>query len=365
VYRVATASDASEKGMPTDNIRLLAAELTRSLLAGGHLTDSGLDRLLTVLPRAGGQNLAALARAADAVRRARVGRAASLCAIVSARSGRCGEDCAFCSQSGHYATGTPEHAFLDPDRIIAAASAMHRAGVGRFGVVASGKALPDAELGLASEALSGITALGMEADASLGVLSGDALARLKSAGLAAYHHNLETSRAFYPNICTTRTFDDNLAVLVRCRALGIPLCSGGLFGLGETWRDRVDLALTLLEVGAFSIPVNFLRPVPGTPLGNRPAMSPNEARRIVILLRFVLPDRQIRICGGRPTVFGTHDSLAPMAAGADSLMVGDYLTTAGMSLEADLRGLSILGFTLGGTCPPGPWSGLSVRASPR
>ncbi len=323
-----------------------ADALIRPLLAGGYLSDTEREALLAVLPEAAGPELAALARAADAVRRARVGSAASLCAIISAKSGRCGENCAFCAQSGHYATAAPEHALLAPERIVAAAAAMNRAGVSRFGVVASGKALPEAELEPVARALAGIAALGMAADASLGVLSGDALARLRAAGLAAYHHNLETSRNYYPNVCTTRSFDENLEVLRRCRSLGIPVCSGGLFGLGESWSDRADLALTLLEAGVFSVPVNFLNPIPGTPLGARPVLRPDEARRVVILLRLLLPDRHIRICGGRPAVFGAGDTLAPMAAGADGLMVGDYLTTAGASLEADRRGLAELGFTL-------------------
>jgi biotin synthase len=332
--------------MPEKNT--LATELARPLLAGAFLSDTERDRLLAHLPRASGPALDEWAAAASAVRARRLGRHASLCAIISAKSGRCGENCAFCAQSGHYATTAPEHPFLDPGRIVAAAAAMHAAGVARFGVVASGRALPEAELARAATALSGIAARGMAADASFGVLPGEALSRLKAAGLAAYHHNLETSRAFYPNICTTRTFDDNLDVLRQCRRLGIPVCSGGLFGMGETWADRADLALTLLEAGAFSIPVNFLSPIPGTPLADQPVLSPDEARRIVILLRFLLPDRQIRICGGRPAVFGAGDPLAPMAAGADGLMVGDYLTTAGASLAADREGLERLGFTIGG-----------------
>lgn len=322
----------------------VAAALARPLLAGGFLSDADQERLLALLPRAKGPDLAAWAEAADAVRQARVGRVASLCAIISAKSGRCGENCAFCAQSGHYPTESPEHPFLEPERIIAAAAAMRASGVGRFGVVASGKALPEAELAKAADALAGIAALGLAADASFGVLPGEALARLKAAGLAAYHHNLETSRAFYPAICTTRTFEDNLEVLRQCRARGIPVCSGGLFGMGETWADRADLARTLLDAGVFSVPVNFLSPIPGTPLADRPVLAPDEALRIVILLRFLLPDRHIRICGGRPAVFGKTDPLAPMTAGASGLMVGDYLTTAGASVAEDRQGLLRLGF---------------------
>ncbi len=323
----------------------LIDELSRPLLRGGFLSDTGQERLLASLPTAQGPELEAYAQAAQAVRKIRVGNTASLCAIVSAKSGRCGEDCAFCAQSGHYATAAPEHPFLAPERIVAAAQAMRQAGVPRFGVVASGKVLGDRDLDLAAQALAGIARLGMAADASFGVLPRDALARLKASGLAAYHHNLETSRAFYPRICTTRSFEDNLAVLSDAKALGIPLCSGGLFGLGEDWTDRADLARTLLEAGAESIPVNFLSPIPGTPLADRPVLSQDEARRIVILLRFFLPDRHIRICGGRPAVFG-QNPLAPMAAGADGLMVGSYLTTGGLSLEADKQGLAGLGFRL-------------------
>ncbi|MHC1789932.1 biotin synthase BioB [Solidesulfovibrio sp.] len=330
---------------------VFADALVRPLLAGGFLADADQERLLVELPRAAGPDLDALARAADAVRRVRVGNTASLCAIISAKSGRCGENCAFCAQSGHHQTASPEHPFLAPQRIAAAAAAMQAAGVARFGIVASGKALPEAELSLAARSVAAIAATGMAADASLGVLSGDALARLQAAGMAAYHHNLETSRAFYPTICTTRTFDDNLEVLRTCQSLGIPTCSGGLFGLGESWRDRADLAQTLLDAGVFSIPVNFLSPIPGTRLADQPVLSRDEARRIVILLRLTLPDRHIRICGGRPTVFGpTSANLAPMACGADGLMVGDYLTTGGASLADDTAGLGRLGFVT----PPVP-----------
>lgn len=324
----------------------LAKELTRPLLAGGFLSEAQQETLMEALPLVAGADLDRLSAAADAVRLARIGRTAALCAIINAKSGRCGEDCAFCAQSGHHATNAPEHEFIDPDRIVAAAAAMAAAGVARFAIVTSGRGLVPADLERARQAIAGITALGMAADASLGILSKETLTALRQAGLAAYHHNLETSRGFYPNICTTRTYDDNLAVLRSCRELGIPICSGGIFGMGEQWRDRLELARTLFDVGAFSIPVNFLRPVAGTPLGDRPALHPDEARRIIIFLRLLLPDRQIRICGGRPTVFGATDPLAPMTAGADSLMVGDYLTTGGITLETDLNGLSDLGFAL-------------------
>lgn len=332
--------------MHSKSLPPLVAELAHPLIQGTFLSDTARDRLLATLPKATGGELAAFAAAASAIRRARVGTAASLCAIISAKSGRCGENCAFCAQSGHHRTTAPVHSLLPAGRIIEAAAAMARQGVSRFGVVASGKALPAAELETVATALSGIAALPMAADASLGVLDPDALARLKAAGLAAYHHNLETSRAFYPAICTTRTFEDNLEVLRVCRRLDIAVCSGGLFGMGETWADRADLALTLLEAGVFSIPINFLSPIPGTPLGHRPPLARDEARRIVILLRFLLPDRHLRICGGRPTVFGPDEPLAPMAAGADGLMVGDYLTTTGGTLDADKQGLAALGFTL-------------------
>jgi biotin synthase len=331
--------------MPT--FSAFADVFAKPLLAGGFLSDTLRERLLTGLPQVAGAELDALAQAADSVRRSRLGNAVSLCAIISAKSGRCGENCAFCAQSGHYNTASPEHPFLEPGRIAAAAAALHAAGVARFGIVASGKALPAAEITAAAQAVAAIAATGMAADASLGVLDPDALTRLKAAGLAAYHHNLETSRTFYPKICTTRSFDDNLDVLRACRRLGIPTCSGGLFGLGESWADRAELAQTLLEADVFSIPVNFLSPIPGTPLANQPVLTRDEARRIVILLRLTLPHRHIRICGGRPTVFGpTTENLAPMVCGANGLMVGDYLTTAGASLDNDKAGLRHLGYTI-------------------
>jgi len=181
-----------------------------------------------------------------------------------------------------------------------------------------------------------VAALGMQPDLSPGILDRSQLKTLKDAGLKGYHHNLETSASFFPSMCSTHAYEEDVAAVRTGIKAGLYVCSGGIFGIGESWDDRVELALLLKKLGVPSVPINFLHPIPGTPLENRPVLAPEEALRIVALYRFILPDRALRICGGRLTVFGQQRKHELLGSGASGLMVGDYLTTRGSDVESDI-----------------------------
>ena len=323
-------------------------ETKQSVLAGTPLTGTALDRFVQAVARAQGEQFDQLQAAARDIRVERLGRAVSLCAIVNAKSGRCSENCAFCAQSAHHQTDAPVHPFMSPARIARAAETMRDMGARRFGIVTSGLSPTGEDFRLLLESVRAVAALGMEADASCGVLSREQLALLKNAGLKAYHHNLETARSFFPQICTTHDYEQDVQTVRDALAEGLYVCSGGIFGLGESWSQRAELALTLRELGVDSVPVNFLIPIRGTRMAARALLSPEEALKILALLRFLLPEAHIRICGGRQTVFGQQRGLEPLEAGASGIMIGDYLTTGGLDAKADIEGILAAGWRITG-----------------
>jgi biotin synthase len=309
---------------------------------GGELPSDNDIRYLVALPD---ERLGELLECAHAIRRARLGERVSLCAIVNARSGRCSEDCAFCAQSAHHDTDCDVHPLLSPAEMVRAGAEAARFGVTRFGVVTSGKGVDETDLKSLAEAVRGLAEIGLKPDLSVGMLETGQLKTLKKAGLGGYHHNLETSASFFPAICSTHDYDEDVRAVRAGIEAGVHVCSGGIFGIGETWDDRVELALLLRELGVPSVPINFLHPVPGTKLEGREVLTPEEALRIVALYRFLLPDRALRICGGRPTVFGGERKRELLLSGASGLMVGDYLTTQGSGVTSDLDEIAEAGLT--------------------
>lgn len=280
---------------------------------------------------------------ARTIRRHYLQNTVGLCAIINAKSGRCGENCAFCRQSSHHNTDCTDYPLLDRELVRKAARTMQQAGAGRFSVVTSGKAPNSREMERIADMMADIKALGMRADASLGVLDRDDLALLQRAGMSGYHHNLETSRSYFPSICTTHDYDEDTECVRRAVNAGLYVCSGGIFGLGESWEDRVEMALELKSLGVHSIPVNFLMPFTGTPLENQPPLAPDEALAIIALYRFLLPDKHIRICGGRESTLGAERKKEVHEAGASGIMIGDYLTSKGSETESDLREVEAMG----------------------
>jgi biotin synthase len=264
------------------------------------------------------------------------GRGIDTCAIINARSGLCSEDCTFCAQSSHYKTDAPVYPYLNLEKIDAASKVMADKGVERFSIVTSGIGPNEEEFEMLKNSVQIIASYGLVADASVGILTKDQLIELKNCGLAGYHHNLETARSYFPKICTTHSYDDDVQAVTDAVGAGLYVCSGGIFGIGEHWGHRTEFARELKSLKVHSVPVNFLTAIPGTPLEGTPKLSAEEALRIVALFRFILPEAHIRVCGGRNLVFPGDDSLKLMSAGITGLMVGDYLTQKGEGIDEDM-----------------------------
>ncbi|OPY75607.1 MAG: Biotin synthase [Syntrophorhabdus sp. PtaU1.Bin153] len=267
----------------------------------------------------------------------------SLCCIVNAKSGVCPENCRFCAQSAHYHTDAPVYPLLPAKEIIEKAKEARDCGAHFFGIVTSGTSIgSQQEWDEIYEAIEGINGLGMKPCGSLGMLNDKEARQLKSAGLFRYHHNLETSRSFFDHICTTHEYEDDIETNRAARRAGLSVCCGGIIGLGETMEQRIELALTLQEIGVDSVPINILNPIPGTPFADNPPLSPMEILLTVAIYRFILPDKDIKLCGGKEK---NLRQLLPMAivAGSNSLMTGDYLTTTGRDASHDIEMIRDLG----------------------
>ncbi|MDD4909280.1 MAG: biotin synthase BioB [Candidatus Omnitrophica bacterium] len=283
--------------------------------------------------------------AANRVRERFRGRGVDLCSLVNAKSGLCSEDCRFCAQSGSSRTKIKRYGLLDIKRILQAAGAARRSGAKRFCVVTSGRRVHDKrEFAVILDAISEIKRRypGLRRDASLGELDEDMARDLKKAGLDRYNHNLETVEALFPKVCTTHSFRDRVRTIKILKRRGIEVCCGGIFGLGETKGQRVEFAFALKELDVDCVPLNFLNPIAGTPFHGNKAVQPLELLEIVAVFRFILPAKQIRVCGGRQQCLR---SLQPLmfAAGADSMILGDYLTTKGSAARDDMRMIKDMG----------------------
>ena len=283
-----------------------------------------------------GQDVFDLFSSANRIRAHFRGDSIDLCAIVNAKSGACPEDCSYCAQSAGSAAEINTFSLVDKEAVVRKAKEAKAGGAGRFCIVTSGKKPSPTDLAKIAEMVSAVRTLGLLPCATLGLLSEKDLLVLKDAGLERYHNNLETSERFFPEICTTHTFQDKLETIRGVKASGLSLCSGGIFGLGETWEDRIDMAFALREIGPDSVPINFLTPVKGTRLGMQKLLGPFDALKIISLYRFILPDKEIRICGGRIQTLGEFNSFI-FLAGADGLLTGNYLTTLGRNFEDDLK----------------------------
>ena len=289
------------------------------------------------------QPLEALCEAADRIRKHFCGNRFDLCAIINAKSGKCPENCKFCAQSSHYQTGAEEYPLLPAPAIAAQVERYGEQGVLRCSMVTSGRRLTDRELDEVCRAADKIRKAGqLSVCVSVGLLDREQYRRLKDAGVTRIHNNLETSRRFFPEVCTTHSFDDKIRAVRAAQAAGLSVCSGGIVGLGETVEDRIDMALTLRDLGIGSVPVNMLNPIPGTPLGERERLTEEEMRRIVAVYRFILPSASIRLAGGRGLLEDKGRSC--FMSGANAAISGDMLTTAGITTKTDMEMLKELGY---------------------
>jgi biotin synthase len=282
--------------------------------------------------------------AAFAIRLRHFGRGIRLHVLHNARSGGCSEDCGYCSQSARV---RPDATKCSPwqsrEEIVDGAREAHRTGATRFGVVSSGRGPTDAEVAAMGEIVHAIKAdVPLQVCLSLGLLSPVQAQHLKASGVDRYHHNLETAARHFPSLCTTHSYTDRVATAHAARTAGLALCCGGILGAGETAEDRVDLAFALRDLGADTIPVNFLDPRPGTPLERQPRMGPADCLRTLAMFRFVHPATELCVAGGRESCLGPMQVLALYPA--NSMFTDGYLTTDGQGYDADMALLAAAGF---------------------
>lgn len=265
------------------------------------------------------------------------------CGIVNAKSGMCPENCAFCSQSAHNQANPPVHGLIGEDELFRRAEAFERYGVDRMGIVTSGTGPVAGEFERLCRTAEKLTAnFNLRFCASLGILGADQAAALKQAGISRYHHNLETAPSFYSEICTSHSLEPRIRTVRIAAEAGLEVCCGGIFGLGESWEQRVEMFSLIRDLPVDCVPVNFLNPVPGTALAHRRPPGADEALAVIAVLRLMQPGRGIVVCGGRGGALGRFATLV-FSAGANGLMVGDYLTTRGGALDEDMELLRTLG----------------------
>lgn len=286
--------------------------------------------------------LDALLEGADKIREYFCGDKVDLCTIINGRSGRCGEDCKYCAQSAHNHTNCEVYDFLPKEKILAEALANEKEGVDRFAIVTAGRSLSGEDFEKAIDAYETMhKECKLDLCASLGFLTKEQFHRLHEAGVTSYHDNIETSRRNFPNICTTHTYDEKIATIKAAQEEGFCVCSGGIIGMGETCEDRLDMAVSLAELGIMSIPINALMPIPGTPLENLEQLSENDILRTIAFFRYINPEANVRLAAGRALI--TNDGEAAFSGGASATITGNMLTTSGSTIESDKKLLSGMG----------------------
>ena len=266
-----------------------------------------------------------------------------MCSIINGKSGKCSENCKFCAQSAHYKTNIKEYSLFDTDSIFNVAKHNWNKKVKRFSIVTSGKKLTDEEIDLVCKTYEKIKKeCNIMLCASMGLLTKQQFIKLKKSGVSRYHCNLETSREFFPNICTTHTYDDKINAINIAKKTGFEICSGGIFGMGETFQDRIDMFFEIYNLGIKSVPINILNPIKNTPFENNKILSQEEVLRIVAIARFILPDAFIRLAGGR--LLFKDKGVSLFSSGANATITGDMLTTNGTSIGEDFNTIKKLGF---------------------
>lgn len=310
-------------------------QLTEQIKSGLRLTSDQATRLISEAhSRPAASEI--FHQGAEVLRQHFCGDRVDLCAIVNAKSGRCAENCAFCAQSQHHQTSAPVYPLQQPQQLIAAAKRAEQNGARCFSLVTSGtRILPGEEFETLLQTIEQIaTQCDLNPSVSLGFLDQQMGKQLVDAGCVTYHHNLETAPSFFPQVCTSHPFQQAIDTITVAQRVGLRVCSGGIFGMGESWEHRVELACLLRDLDIDSVPLNFLTPVAGTPLEYQRPLSPDDCLTIISLFRYLLPQARISVCGGRQYQLKTRQHEI-FKAGASGMMIGDFLTTAGSPLSGD------------------------------
>ncbi len=321
----------------------MISELKEKVLAGESINQEEAVAL-SRLPEAKTMELLA---AANEIKEKYQGKKVDLCSIVNAKSGSCSEDCAFCAQSLHYNTKSINYSLLNKEEILERAKDLQRRGAKRFSIVTSGKgAVNDKDFNKILDIIKRIKEeTSLEVCASLGLLTEEDINALIKAGLTRYHHNLETSKSYFSKMCTTHSYEQRVETIRALKEHKIDVCAGGIIGLGEGYKERIELIFDLKALDVNSIPVNILNPVAGTPLEASKSLAPMEVLKTVAIFRFVLPTKVIRLCGGREKNLRNLQSLS-LVSGVNGLMVGNYLTTKGRSVAEDIQMINDLGLEI-------------------
>lgn len=314
-------------------------ELKQKIYAGADITR---DEALTLV----NAPLEELAAAANEIREKMCGNRFDMCTIVNGKCGRCSEDCKYCAQSAHYHTDCHDtYPLLSTEELVKGAKHNKEQGVLRYSIVTSGKRLSDTEVDQVCESIREIRRqVDIEICVSFGLLGEEQFRKIKEAGASRVHCNLESSRNYFPRICTTHTYDEKIETLKAAQRSGLSVCSGGIIGLGETMEDRIDMALAVRELGVKSIPVNLLNPIKGTPYENNRVLTNDELCRIVAIFRFIIPDGDIRLAGGRGLVGDKGEKC--FQSGANAAISGDMLTTAGITVATDMTLVKKVGYVV-------------------
>ena len=284
-----------------------------------------------------------LRKCAEEIREKLCGNSFNLCTIINGKSGRCSENCKYCAQSIHFKTNVKEYDILDEKTIIDSAKSNYNQGVHKFSIVTSGKRLTEDQVDKICHIYKKMhEECPIELCASHGLLSYEDLKKIRESGVTRYHNNLETSRNYFTKICTTHTYDEKIETIKNAKKAGLEVCSGGIIGLGESMEDRIDMAMTLREIGVNSVPVNVLNPIKGTPLENAEPLPYEEVMRTLAIYRFVLPKAEIRLAGGRGLF--EDKGLMAMRSGVNAAISGDLLTTSGIKTSEDIAMLKELNY---------------------
>lgn len=320
--------------------------LTNDILAGKEISYDQALTLIDIDTEKYPEEISLLLEGANKIREKFCGNNFDLCTIMNAKSGKCPENCRYCAQSAHFKTEAPVYPLTDSKTAVELAKSVEKEGAHKFSLVTSGRGLqPTGEVDELVEIYRELKAeTNIHLCASHGLLTLEAAKKLKEAGVVTYHHNLESSRDFYDQICTTHSFQDRVDTIKIAREAGLKVCSGGIFGLGETPKDRIDMAFELKELKIDSIPLNFLTPIPGTPLENSELVPPMEIIKTIAVYRFIHPNIDIRYAGGRLQlgeleVLGIH-------SGINSALTGNFLTTTGSTIASDIVMAKEAGFEI-------------------
>lgn len=315
-------------------------QITDEIIAGRRLTkDDDVSFLIT-------GSLEDLKKGANRIRESLCGNRVDLCTIINGRAGNCGENCKFCAQSAHHHTGAKEYSFLDIDEILEECKRNEKNGAHKFSIVTAGRSLSKKDFDLAIAAYKKMheECQNISLCASHGFLTEEQFRILKANGVTMYHENIETSKRYFPYICSTHTYEEKIECIKAAQRAGLYVCSGGIIGMGETWEDRLDMAFALAELNIDSIPINALIPIKGTPLENLDVLSEDDILRSIVLFRYINPTADVRLAAGRSLM--SDCGLQAFFSGANATITGDMLTTSGNNTAADKKMLVDNGFEI-------------------